>query len=211
MAPADYLAETLQLATPQERARLVVVTGGAERTESVQAGLAQIGDAQAVLIHDAARCLTPARVFDRVLAALADGAPAAVPGLAVTDTIKQVGGDGHVVATLERGSLRAIQTPQGFAREVIEAAHAQARALAATATDDAALVESLGLPVRVVPGDPLAFKITVAADLEAAQQLVASAAPGSAGGVTERPTEHLVHSEHFVHATEHTQHRTEGD
>lgn len=187
VAPADCVDEARALVTPQESERFVVVAGGAERTESVQAGLAHVGDATAVLIHDAARCLTPGRVFDDVLAALDGGAPAVVPGLVVTDTIKQVDADGHVVATPERATLRAIQTPQGFARDVIDAAHARASATAASATDDAALVEGLGLPVLVVPGDPLAFKITVGTDLETAQRLIDSGVVGPAPISTSEP------------------------
>lgn len=179
MAPSAYVDEAAELLAADERDRVVIVAGGAERTESVQAGLAQLDDARYVLIHDAARCLTPSSVFEAVIAALRQGAAAVVPGLAVTDTIKQIDGDGHVVATPERSALRAIQTPQGFARDVIDAAHARARASAATATDDAALVESLGLPVLVVPGDSLAFKITVGADLDAAERLVRSQVVGA--------------------------------
>ena len=126
-----------------------------------------------MLVHDAARCLTPVAVFDRVITAVAAGAVAVVPGTAVVDTIKQVDDEGLVVATPERASLRAIQTPQGFRRDVLERAHA----LATTATDDAGLVERLGERVLVVEGDPRAFKVTTPSDLEAAARLLDAAAP----------------------------------
>ena len=122
-----------------------------------------------VLVHDAARCLTPVDVFARVIAAVAAGSSAVVPGIAVVDTIKVVDDHGFVVSTPERGTLRAVQTPQGFARGALDAAHATGRA----ATDDAALAELIGIPVRVVAGDPLAAKVTTPDDLVAAQRLLA--------------------------------------
>ena len=114
-------------------------------------------------------------VFDRVIAAVIDGAVAVVPGLPVVDTIKAVDAAGLVVATPDRSTLRAIQTPQGFRRDVLRRAHA----LGGNATDDAALVERLGEPVLVVDGDPWALKITTRADLDAADRLL-SAPPTSA-------------------------------
>lgn len=152
------------------RPRVTVVAGGAERGDSVAAGLAALGDGvSVVLVHDAARCLTPLPVFERVIAAVRDGAPAVVPGTAVVDTIKQVDEHGRVVATPERRTLRAVQTPQGFRRDVLERAHA----LSSDATDDAALVERLGEPVLVVDGDPRALKVTTPADLETARRILA--------------------------------------
>lgn len=149
---------------------VTVVAGGAERGESVAAGLAALpSDVEIVLVHDAARCLTPVAVFDRVVAAVRSGAPAVVPGLAVVDTIKEVDDSGTVVGTPDRGRLRAIQTPQGFRRAVLGRAHA----LPDGATDDAALVERLGEPVLVVAGDPRALKITTADDLDTAGRILA--------------------------------------
>lgn len=173
VAPPDRLDETLALLAPHETELVRVVAGGAERSDSVNAGLGQLGDVAPdhVLIHDTARCLTPPAVFERVVAALEAGDGAVVPGLAVADTIKQVGPDGLVTHTPDRSGLRAVQTPQGFRLDVITAAHRHGR----QATDDAALVEALGLPVRVVDGDPLAFKITDAGDLERAERLCAGA------------------------------------
>lgn len=149
-----------------------VVAGGAERSASVAAGLAALDPGcDVVLVHDAARCLTPVAVFDRVVAAVRDGHAGVVPGVPVVDTVKVVDADGLVTATPDRTSLRAVQTPQGFRREVLEAAHAGG----ADATDDAGLVEALGHRVLVVEGDVRAFKVTTALDLAHAERLVAGA------------------------------------
>ena len=143
----------------------VVVTGGATRQESVDAGLRAVPDhVEFVLVHDVARPFVPEGVINRVLAALRDGADAVIPGLPVTDTIKQIDADGSVVATVDRSALVAVQTPQGFRRSVLLDAHARTRG-GDGATDDAALVEALGGRVIVVPGAPEAFKITNRWDL----------------------------------------------
>lgn len=99
------------------------------------------------------------------------GADAVVPVLPVADTVKEVDDDGAVVRTLDRARLRAVQTPQAFRRAVLEAAHG--RPGAPDATDDAALVEALGLPVVTVPGSPEAFKVTGPLDLSLAEAVVA--------------------------------------
>lgn len=151
----------------------VIVVGGAERTDSVRAGLAALAvdpRIEVVLVHDAARCLTPPTVFDRVVAAVAAGADGAVPGLAVIDTIKVVDSVGGVTGTLQRASLRAVQTPQGFRAEVLRTAYASGH----QATDDAALVERAGGNVIVVDGDPMAFKVTTADDLARAERILAA-------------------------------------
>lgn len=149
-----------------------VVAGGAERSASVAAGLAALHPAcDVVLVHDAARCLTPVAVFDRVVAAVRSGADGVVPGVPLVDTVKAVDADGLVTATPDRASLRAVQTPQGFRRQVLEAAHAAGGG----ATDDAALVEALGHRVLVVEGDGRAFKVTTVDDLAHAERLVAGA------------------------------------
>lgn len=149
-----------------------VVPGGASRQESVARALAATdSQCQIVLVHDAARPLMPLRVIDAVISAVAAGNPAAIPGLPVTDTIKEVGADDVVVRTPARADLRAIQTPQAFRREVLAQAHRLAGETA-EATDDAALVESAGYPVLVVPGDPLGFKITHPPDLARAAELL---------------------------------------
>ena len=148
---------------------VTVVAGGVERTQSVAAGLRALrDDVDVVLVHDAARCLAPASLFDRLVAAVRAGQDAVVPGLPVTDTIKQVDAAGHVVATPDRSTLRAIQTPQAFRRTVLAAAHDSG----IDATDDAALVERLGCVVTVVDGDDLAFKVTSPADLERAGRIL---------------------------------------
>ena len=148
---------------------VTVTSGGAQRGDSVAAGLRALTDeVDVVLVHDAARCLTPVDVFTRVIAAVAAGAVAVVPGTAVVDTVKQVDEGGFVVATPDRSALRAVQTPQGFRREVLERAHAES----SDATDDAGLVERLGERVLVVEGDPRALKVTTPGDLQAAARLL---------------------------------------
>jgi 2-C-methyl-D-erythritol 4-phosphate cytidylyltransferase len=161
----------------EDRASLVVddlladkvsaaVAGGTSRTASVAAGLAALPESAAyVLVHDAARPLVTSGVLDRVLAALAAGASAAIPGVPVVDTVKRVA-DGVVVETLRRDDLVAVQTPQGFRRDVL------AEALASEgegATDCSSLVERAGGTVTVVEGDPDNYKITTPADLARAE------------------------------------------
>lgn len=164
VAPADHVAQ-FEVLVPDA----VVVPGGIERTDSVAAGLAALDDGvEVVLVHDAARALSPTGLFDRVVTALRTGYDAVVPGLPVHDTVKQVDAAGLVTGTLDRSALRAVQTPQGFTVDALQRAH---RAGAA-ATDDAAMVEGLGGRVLVIEGDPRAEKITTAADLEAAARLL---------------------------------------
>lgn len=150
---------------------LTVVAGGTTRRMSVTACLRELGDTDLVLVHDAARPLVPVAVFGRVLAALHAGAEAVVPAIPVTDTVKQVD-SARVVRTLERRALYAVQTPQGFTREVLLAAHDASRA-AADATDDASLVEALGVAVSVVEGVAEGFKITGSVDLQLAEVMLA--------------------------------------
>lgn len=151
----------------------VIVAGGSDRTESVRLALAAIGDAEFVLVHDAARALTPPSLIMRVVQALRSGHPAVVPALPVSDTIKAVDANGVVLGTPERSGLRAVQTPQGFRTELLRRAYD--RAAAGGFTDDASLVEATGTPVQVVEGDPLAFKITTPTDLLLAQALLGRA------------------------------------
>ncbi|MEP7334114.1 MAG: 2-C-methyl-D-erythritol 4-phosphate cytidylyltransferase [Terracoccus sp.] len=168
---SEYAATASGRGSPRTAVPVAVVGGGAERGDSVAAGLAALpADVDIVLVHDAARCLTPVVVFERVVAAVRGGASAVVPGLPVVDTIKAVDAAGLVVATPARSTLRAIQTPQGFRRDVLERAHA----LGGHATDDATLVERLGEPVLVIEGDPRAVKVTTAHDLETAARLLAT-------------------------------------
>lgn len=150
---------------------VTVVAGGAERQDSVMAGLAGLPAAvDVVLIHDAARAFVPVDVVEAVVAALRAGADAVVPVLPVSDTVKRVDLSGAVVATVPRDELRGAQTPQGFRREVLEAAHQSAPA---TLTDDAAVVEAAGVTVQTVRGAPEAFKVTTAFDLLVAEAVVA--------------------------------------
>lgn len=167
VAPASHLHEARGIASVDQRVE--VVAGGADRAASVKAGLGALHpDDGIVLVHDAARPLAPAALFTRVIHAVRAGHPAVVPGLAVADTIKVVDADGRVQATPDRESLRAVQTPQGFLREVLEHAHAEGTG----GTDDAGLVERVGGHVLVVEGDPRAFKVTSALDLAVATGLM---------------------------------------
>lgn len=173
----DALTDALDVAhaSGPGRADLVsVVAGGLTRQQSVAAGLAAVWpDVAFVLVHDAARALTPPAVFTRVVAALEAGHDAVLPVLPVVDTIKRVDA-GAVVEAVDRAPLAAAQTPQGFSRAVLDAAYAEA---STDHTDDAALVQAAGVAVWTVAGDERAFKITTAADLERARLLV-GAAPG---------------------------------
>lgn len=185
VVPAELIATARRLL-----GGVTVVAGGAHRSASVRAGLDAIGaDADIVLVHDAARPLVPADVFVRVVDAVRAGHPAVVPGLPVADTLKQVDATGsssteRVLTTVDREVLRAIQTPQGFTREALLRAHADDSGLA---SDDAGLAERCGIDVFVVPGDPLAFKITTPWDLRIARDVLAERP--AAGGTVDRQSE----------------------
>ena len=144
-----------------------VVAGGASRSASVRCGLAAVPDeADVIVVHDAARPLATAALFEAVVAAANDHG-AAICAMPVSDTIKRVDG-GLVIDTLERDQLMAVQTPQAFDAALLRRAHASG----AEATDDATLVELLGASVSVVPGDAHNVKITTPADLRAAEQFL---------------------------------------
>ena len=146
-----------------------IVDGGDTRTASVRAALDAVSTgAGAVLVHDAARPLTPPDVVARVLAALAGGAHGVVPVLPVADTVVLVDDDGVVTGTVPRAPLRRVQTPQGFDRATLVAAYA-ALEDGVEHTDDAAVVRAAGVPVTTVAGDERAAKVTVAHDLEMAE------------------------------------------
>ena len=148
------------------------VEGGARRQDSVAAGLAAAPDADWYLVHDAARPLAGTALFAAVLdAARANGA--AIPVVPVVDTVKRVDADGRVLDTLDRSALRAVQTPQGFAGALLRRAHAEVRT---DATDDASMVEAIGVPVMTVPGSPANLKVTTPADLVLARALLAGIA-----------------------------------
>lgn len=159
---------------------VTVVPGASTRQGSVARGLAALEPSVAtVLVHDTARCFTPTPQFDLVAAAVEALGHGVVPGLPVSDTIKRVDAGGAVLETVDRSELVAMQTPQGFPREELDAVYAQALV---DHTDDAALFASAGHRVTVVDGSPEAFKITTPWDLERAEALVVdlSAAPAPA-------------------------------
>jgi 2-C-methyl-D-erythritol 4-phosphate cytidylyltransferase len=142
----------------------VVVAGGATRSSSVRAGLAAVpGDADVIVVHDGARPLAGAELFARVVDAVRGGADAAVPGVDVTDTLRQRSG-----GPVDRGGLVAVQTPQAFRATALREAHAGAP----DATDDASLVEAMGGKVVVVEGSPANLKITRPIDLAIAEALL---------------------------------------
>ena len=163
-----------------DRAKLIlgrdatVVAGGASRVESVALALEAVADPEVpefVLVHDAARALTPPDLVIRVVESLRAGHEAVIPVLPLSDTVKVVDANGAVLGTPERAGLRAAQTPQGFATGLLLRAYQQAGT--ADFTDDASLVEHIGGQVQVVDGDPLAFKITSRLDLLLAQAIAA--------------------------------------
>jgi 2-C-methyl-D-erythritol 4-phosphate cytidylyltransferase len=160
---------------------LSVVPGGPERSDSVAHGLAALpGVCVVILVHDAARPLVDRATIDAVIAAARRG-EGAVPAIPLGDTVKEAteaagqpaSGAGPLVnRTIPRERLWRAQTPQGFPRTLLEEAHARARHDGVRATDDAALVERLGAPVRLVPGSPLNFKVTTEDDFRLAERLL---------------------------------------
>ncbi|MCM3780053.1 2-C-methyl-D-erythritol 4-phosphate cytidylyltransferase [Microbacterium hydrocarbonoxydans] len=162
-----------------------VVTGGGTRQQSVAAGLAALwGDVRTVLVHDAARALTPPEVIDAVRDAV-DAETGVLPTLPVVDTLKRVDGDA-VVGPIDRSELAAAQTPQGFPRALLESAYERALDEGVEYTDDAALFAAAGHPVRHITGSPRAFKITTPADLERTRHLLAERTVAT-GATTDSP------------------------
>lgn len=166
---ARTVAGTVVLVLPEEAladascraAADVVVAGGPTRAASVRCGIAAApADAAVLVVHDAARPLAPARLFRDVVAAVREGADAAIPVLPLVDTLKRVR-SGRVVGTLERDGLVSVQTPQAFRADVLRRAHEGG----GEASDDAGLVEALGAEVVVVPGDAANLKLTAPSDL----------------------------------------------
>lgn len=153
-------------------AELRCVAGGKERSDSVRLALEVVPATgiDCILVHDAARPFVPVEVIERVVDAVRSGAPAVVPVLPVTDTIKRVDARGLVLDTPDRTTLVAVQTPQGFEPGLLRRAHTGD---AAGATDDAMLCERLGLTVQTVAGSEDAFKITRPRDLVLAESLLA--------------------------------------
>lgn len=161
---------------------VIWVDGGAERQDSVANGLAALPDldeadaeGQVVLVHDAARAFVPAEVVARVIEAVRAGADAVVPAVPVSDTVRELTDTGSVV--VDRARLRAVQTPQGFRRGLLEAAHAALYETRMTVTDDAAAAEYIGCDVVLVEGSRNAFKVTDPFDLVVAEAIAARGEP----------------------------------
>ena len=169
VAAARSVCDDVIVVLPPDRLEPGGRAGGATRSGSVRAGLAAVPEtADIVVVHDAARPLARPYLFARVVEAVRAGADAAIPAVAVADTIKRVQGD-RVTATLDRTTLVAVQTPQAFRAAALRRAHAGRP----EATDDAALVEAQGGLVVTVPGDQHNFKITSPDDLVVARVLLA--------------------------------------
>lgn len=155
--------------------RLLVSTGGTERHESVINGLEDLPESVSIaVVHDAARPLVTDDTIDRVIAEARKG-HGAIAALPVVDTLKEVDADGRIVRTIDRTHLWRAQTPQAFPRDQLERAHIEARRDRVSATDDAALLERIGLPVVVVQGSERGLKITTEADFARADALSALA------------------------------------
>ena len=165
-APSNFEIEISKLFS--ENKKIKVISGGEVRSKSVAAALSEVDEnADYILVHDAARCFATQAQTMRVIDALLDGDHAVVPGVEVVDTIKVIDSNNFAESTPSRSTLRAVQTPQGFSARILHRAHESGN----DATDDAALVEELGIPVRVVAGELSAHKITTPADLEWAKRL----------------------------------------
>jgi 2-C-methyl-D-erythritol 4-phosphate cytidylyltransferase/2-C-methyl-D-erythritol 2,4-cyclodiphosphate synthase len=164
-APAGYEDQFSKLLGDQVK----VITGGVLRSDSIRIALSNIPENyEFVLVHDGARALATTDLANSVLSALSKGEQAVIPALDVIDTIKEIDSNNYVRNTLNRSSLRAVQTPQGFTRSVLARAHQASE----DATDDAALVEALGIAVKVIPGEFRALKITTKSDLVTATQIL---------------------------------------
>lgn len=168
-APAGLESQVESLAAAAKTdVPVTVVTGGVLRQDSVRLMLAALADdVTHVLVHDAARCLAPASLADRVITGLADGSDAVVPVLPVVDTVARVAGE-QVLGNVPRADLRLVQTPQGFDRSMLQRAHDECPP-EWEATDDASMVARLGVAVTTVAGDPRAMKITTPDDFVVAQ------------------------------------------
>jgi len=146
-----------------------VIEGGVLRSDSIRIALSKIPNQyEYVLVHDAARALASTTLAATVITQLINGEQAVIPALDVIDTIKEVDKKGYVRNTPDRSTLRSVQTPQGFTRSVLERAHAAS----SDATDDAALVEAIGVAVKVIAGEECALKITTKSDLATATQIL---------------------------------------
>lgn len=168
-APADALDEASTQLTHVD-AETHIVAGGEHRQESVANALRMVPeDVTIVLVHDAARPLVPIEVIQNVVAAVRSGAKAVIPVLPLVDTIKRVNNQGIAIETVDRNQLRRVQTPQGFDRVTLDLAYSNPEVVA---TDDAGLMDALGIPVQTVAGDERALKITTMSDVQHALSLL---------------------------------------
>jgi len=181
----EAIAAIVATATATSQRRLAApvawILGGDTRQESVSRGLAALPPgAEGVLIHDGARCLVEPDLLARCAAAVAAG-QALIAATPVTDTIKQVNGEGTILATPDRSGLWAAQTPQGFPVAQLRAAHQRAASEGWSVTDDAALLERLGLPVQVLEAPASNIKLTTRFDLLVAEAVLAERAARARG------------------------------
>ena len=164
-APAGFEDKFKELLGDQ----VTVITGGVLRSDSIRIALEKIpANYEFVLVHDAARAIASTELAKNIVSELVKGEQAVIPALDVVDTIKEVDADGYVRSTPNRSRLRAVQTPQGFVKSVLAHAHSSAE----DATDDAALVEAIGIKVKVIAGEERALKITTKSDLTRAVQIL---------------------------------------
>jgi 2-C-methyl-D-erythritol 4-phosphate cytidylyltransferase len=180
--PSDRVAETREAVEAVAlEVPVSVVAGGATRQESVRLALEAVPSDVAILVcHDAARPFASAALFGRVIDAVSGGAEGVVPVLRPADTVKRLDG-GVVAGTIPRDSIGLAQTPQAFAAASLRRAHARAEQEGVAATDDAMLLEELGIRVVAVPGERSNFKVTTPGDLEWAERMMSrTVAAGSA-------------------------------
>jgi 2-C-methyl-D-erythritol 4-phosphate cytidylyltransferase / 2-C-methyl-D-erythritol 2,4-cyclodiphosphate synthase len=164
-APAGFEDKFKELLGDQ----VTVITGGVLRSDSIRIALEKIpANYEFVLVHDAARAIASTDLAKNIVSELVNGEQAVIPALDVVDTIKEVDAGGYVRSTPDRSTLRAVQTPQGFVKSVLAHAHSSAE----DATDDAALVEAIGIKVKVIAGEERALKITTKSDLSRAAQIL---------------------------------------
>ncbi len=173
VVPSGDLEQVRKILKPHlPIAEIAFVEGGKRRQDSVFNGLQHVNNqAEFICIHDGARPLVTEKQIKEVLLAAGEYG-GAIPGLPLTDTLKEVNLDGSIRATLSRECYRLAQTPQFFRRELIQEAYERARRLGVEATDDAYLLEILDARVQVVPGDPANIKITDSFDLKLAELLL---------------------------------------
>lgn len=189
VVPEGHAARTFDIVEASVPAgspwQVSIEPGGRERHESVRYGLAALLDSiEIVLVHDAARPLAPPEVFTRVVDEVRRTGDGVIPALPVNDTLKRLDPNGVVISTEDRTALSAVQTPQGFPRESLAAAHETAQAREASLpddsradeapTDDAEVLQRYGGTVRTVPGDPRSHKVTTPVDLLLLQGLLSA-------------------------------------